>query len=75
MLFPDKPNHHHRALNYFPLMASVEVDWAGAADAQEKALRQMDRLAVGGSEKLVELQDENVTAAERSLLQKVRRTK
>jgi len=52
-------------------MASVEVDWAGAADAQEKALRQMDRLAVGGSEQLVDLQDENVTAAERSLLQKV----
>ena len=56
-------------------MASVEVDWAGAADAQEKALRQMDRLAVGGSEQLVDLQDENVTAAERSLLQKVRRSK
>jgi len=52
-------------------MASVEVDWAGAADAQEKALRQMDRLAVGGSEQLVDLQGENVTAAERSLLQKV----
>ena len=24
-------------------MASADVDWAGAADAQEKALRQMDR--------------------------------
>ena len=56
-------------------MASVEVDWAGAADAQEKALRQMDRLAVGGSAPLVDLQGENVTAAERSLLQKVRRRK
>jgi len=52
-------------------MASAEVDWAGAADAQEKALRQMDRLAVGGSAPLVDLQGENVTAAERSLLQKV----
>ena len=51
-------------------MASADVDWAGAADAQEKALRQMDRLAVGGSEKQVD-QDENITAAERSLLQKV----
>ena len=56
-------------------MASAEVDWAGAADAQEKALRQMDRLAVGGSAPLVDLQGENVTAAERSLLQKVRRRK
>ena len=56
-------------------MATADLDWAGAADAQEKALRQMDRLAVVGSEKLVDLQDENVTAAERSLLQKVRRTK
>ena len=56
-------------------MASAEVDWAGAADAQENALRQMDRLAVGGSAPLVDLQGENVTAAERSLLQKVRRRK
>ena len=53
-------------------MASADVDWAGAADAQEKALRQMDRLAVGGSGKQVD-QDENVTAAERSLLQKVKK--
>ena len=56
-------------------MATADVDWAGAADAQEKALRQMDRLAVGGSAPLVDLQGENVTAAERSLLQKVRRRK
>ena len=51
-------------------MGTDDVDWAVSADAQEKALRQMDRLAVGGSEKQVD-QDENITAAERSLLQKV----
>ena len=53
-------------------MASADVDWAVSADDQEKAMRQMDRLAVGGSGKQVD-QDENVTAAERSLLQKVKK--
>ena len=39
---------------------------------QEKALRQMDRLAVGGTgEKQVDIEDPQITAAERSLLQKV----
>ena len=53
-------------------MASADVDWVVSADDQEKAMRQMDRLAVGGSGKQVD-QDENVTAAERSLLQKVKK--
>jgi len=54
-------------------MASADVDWAGAADAQEKALRQMDRLAVGGDNSGQEsvAEDPQITAAERSLLQKV----
>jgi len=51
-------------------MASPDVDWAVSADAQEKALRGMDRLAVGG-EKQVDIEDPQITAAERSLLQKV----
>ena len=44
---------------------------AGAADAQEKALRQMDRLAVGGDNSGQEsvAEDPQITAAERSLLQ------
>jgi len=61
-------------------MASVDVDWAGAADAQEKALKQMDRMSVGAGglrqpraalasgEVVV---NEKITVAEISLLQKV----
>ena len=30
-------------------MASADVDWAGAADAQENALKQLDGLRVGGN--------------------------
>ena len=53
-------------------MASADVDWAVSADDQEKAMRQMDRLAVGGTgEKQVDIEDPQITAAERSLLQKV----
>ena len=55
-------------------MASADVDWAGAADAQEKALKQMDGLCVGGMRGLrqpVEAPAEGITVAERSLLQKV----
>ena len=56
-------------------MASVDVDWAGAADAQEKALKQMDGLSVGGGgvgglRKPLGA-PEGITVAERSLLQKV----
>ena len=55
-------------------MASADVDWAGAADAQEKALKQMDGLIVGGGggglRKPMDA-PEGITVAERSLLQKV----
>ena len=53
-------------------MASADVDWAGAADAQEKALKQMDGLSVGGGGLRKPLDaPEGITVAERSLLQKV----
>ena len=57
-------------------MASADVDWAGAADAQEKALKQMDGLSVsaggvGGLRKPMDAAVEGITVAERSLLQKV----
>ena len=56
-------------------MASADVDWAGAADAQEKALKQLDNLNVGegvggGLRKPLDA-TEGITVAERSLLQKV----
>jgi len=57
-------------------MASADVDWAGAADAQEKAIKQMDGLSVvgggGGLRKpMGSAAVEGITVAERSLLQKV----
>jgi len=69
-------------------MASAEVDWAGAADAQEKALKQLDGLRVGPGGKQhtaaghlaarsqrghqeQQVPDEQISVAERSLLQKV----
>jgi len=62
-------------------MASADVDWAGAADAQEKALKQMDQLSVGGGAGLRQpraalakgevVPNETISVAERSLLQKV----
>ena len=57
-------------------MASADVDWAGAADAQEKALKQMDGLSVGGGggglrKPMGAAAVEGITVAERSLLQKV----
>ena len=52
-------------------MASADVDWAGAADAQEKALKQMDGLCVGGGLRKPMVAPEGITVAERSLLQKV----
>ena len=54
-------------------MASADVDWAGAADAQEKALKQLDGLSVSGVGGLRQPREapEGITVAERSLLQKV----
>ena len=55
-------------------MASADVDWAGAADAQENALKQLDGLRVGGNADLrkpIDIPEEGITVAERSLLQKV----
>ena len=48
-------------------MASADVDWAGAADAQEKALKQMDGLSVGAADAT----NDQISVAEKSLLQKV----
>ena len=55
-------------------MARADVDWAGAADAQENALKQLDGLRVGGNaglRKPMDTPEEGITVAERSLLQKV----
>ena len=58
-------------------MASADVDWAGAADAQEKALKQMDGLSVDGGlggrglRKPLDAAEAGISVAERSLLQKV----
>jgi ATP-dependent RNA helicase DDX19/DBP5 len=52
-------------------MAGVDVDWAGAADAQEKALKQMDGLSVGSRGALDTAQSDKISVAEKSLLQKV----
>ena len=56
-------------------MASADIDWAGAADAQEKALKQMDGLSDGGSvrglRKPLDAAESGISVAERSLLQKV----
>jgi len=50
-------------------MANVDVDWAGAADAQEKALKQMDGLSVNNGGRDTAL--DTISVAEKSLLQKV----
>ena len=57
-------------------MASADIDWAGAADAQEKALKQMDGLSVDGGSvrglrKPLDAAESGISVAERSLLQKV----
>jgi len=55
-------------------MASNDVDWAGAADAQEKAVKkQMGDLTIGKSEqgKEDEEEEEELSAAEISLMRKV----
>ena len=50
-------------------MAIADLDWAGEADAQENALKQMD--GTRGLRQPVAAPTEGITVAERSLLQKV----
>ena len=48
-------------------MASADVDWAGAADAQEKALRQMDRFVVFPFRKLASIENTTCNRVFRTL--------
>ena len=50
-------------------MAIADLDWAGEADAQENALKQMDGMR--GLRQPMAAPAEGITVAERSLLQKV----